>query len=327
MRVLIGGTFEFLHVGHRELIKKAFDIGSEVTIGITADNFKTGVSKSFTERKKIVDEFAQLFKKPYHITEIYDIYGPAITDDFEVIVVSPETLNNARKINVERKKRGMSELKIVEIPMFLADDLLPVSSHRIRSGEIDKFGKRMKIMRVQIGSQNPSKIKAVKKVFSMIFSFEIEYSASVVNTGVPAQPFNQETLRGAINRAKNALGYADYAVGIEAGLFWEDELNNYLDRTYCAIIDKYGYMSMGHSGGFTYPQKVIDMVKSGVEVGVAMEKIFKVHNIKNKMGAIGFLSNGLINRVDFNAQSVLMAMIPRIRGNLYFSSLEDNRIL
>jgi non-canonical (house-cleaning) NTP pyrophosphatase len=36
------------------------------------------------------------------------------------------------------------------------------------------------------------------------------------------------------------------------------------------------------------------------------------------MGAIGYLSKGKINREEFNAQAVLMAMIPRISGELYF---------
>ena len=325
MRVVLGGTFEFLHIGHRALLEKAFKIGDEITIGITADGFKKGVRKNYEERKKGVEEYVKKFGKKYRIVKIQDIFGPTLEEDFDAIVVSEETKNNAEKINDEREKRNLKKMEIVTIPIFFAEDLLPVSSRRIRKGEINEKGKRMKKMIVKIGSDNPSKINAVKMIFEKLFDFEIEYIPARVDSGVPAQPFNDETVRGAINRAKKLKDY-DYAIGIEAGLFWENEIEEYLDRAYCAIIDKYRMMSVGHSGGFSYPPIVIDMVKSGMEVGEAMEKLSGIEEIKKKMGAIGYLSKGIIKREEFNAQAVLMAMIPRIRGSLYFSSLQDKRI-
>ncbi len=317
MKVVLGGTFEFLHKAHRALINKAFEIGSEVTIGITADGFKKGVSRSYEERAKIVEKYVQRLGKKYKIVKIKDIYGPTLEEDFDAIVVSSETMENAEKINEERKKRGLKKMKIVHIPIIVAEDLMPISSRRIRTGEIDEEGKRLKPMRVGIGSENPSKIKAVQMVFSRIFKFEIEYIPVAVDSGVPPQPFGDETVQGAINRAKKINGM-DYAVGIEAGLFYEKLIDNYLDRAYCAIIDKYGRMTLGHSGGFTYPPEIMDMVREGMEVGEAMEKVSGIKEIKKKMGAIGFLSKGLINRDEFNAQAVLMAMLPRISSELYF---------
>jgi len=47
MRVCIGGTFEFLHKGHKKLIDKAFEIAGKngfVFIGLT--------TSEFTKRKK-----------------------------------------------------------------------------------------------------------------------------------------------------------------------------------------------------------------------------------------------------------------------------------
>ena len=38
-QVALGGTFDKFHEGHRELIKKAFEIGQEVLIGVTSDEF------------------------------------------------------------------------------------------------------------------------------------------------------------------------------------------------------------------------------------------------------------------------------------------------
>ena len=317
-RVVVGGTFEFLHKGHRELLKKAFELGDFVLIGITADNFKRDCSVNFEDRKRKVEDFIKSFSKPYKIVEINDKYGPTLQEDFDIIVVSPETLQTAEEINELREKKGMKKMEIVKIPILYGEDLLPISSRRIREGEIDRNGKRLKPLKINVGSTNPSKINAVRRVFENIFTFEIEVKGISVDSDVSPQPVNGETIKGAINRAKKALQDADYSVGIEAGLFWNEEIKEYFDKAFCAILDRYGNFTYGYSGGFTYPPKVIEMVKKGMEVGDAMEVISGIKDIKKKMGAIGYLSKGKIKREEFNAQAVLMAMIPRISHELYF---------
>ena len=321
-KTVVGGTFELLHKGHRELLKKAFELGDFVLIGITADGFKKGCSVNFENRKKKVEDFIKGFSKPYKIVKIYDKYGPTLKEDFDIIVVSPETFKTAEEINELREKKGMKKMEIVKIPLFYAEDLLPISSRRIREGEIDENGKRLMPLKVNVGSTNPSKIRAVRRVFEDIFPFEIEIKGISVDSNVSPQPLDDETVKGAINRAKNALQDADYAVGIEAGLFWNEEIKEYFDKAFCAILDKYGNFTYGYSGGFTYPPRVIEMVKDGMEVGDAMEIISGIKDIKKKMGAIGYLSKGKIKREEFNAQAVLMAMIPRISHELYFSGEE-----
>ncbi len=39
MRVIIGGTFAYLHKGHEALITKAFELGDYVCIGLTTDGY------------------------------------------------------------------------------------------------------------------------------------------------------------------------------------------------------------------------------------------------------------------------------------------------
>ena len=39
LRVVVGGTFEYMHKGHMALLKKAFDIGDFVYIGLTSDSY------------------------------------------------------------------------------------------------------------------------------------------------------------------------------------------------------------------------------------------------------------------------------------------------
>ncbi len=316
-KVVVGGTFAYLHKGHRALLERAFEIGDVVLIGITADEFK-GSKLPFEIRRKDVEKFVTKFKKPYEVMKIHDKYGPTLEEDFDVIVVSKETEQTAREINQLRRNKGHREMKIVTIPILLAEDLLPLSSRRIEKGEIDPEGHRLKVMRVNVGSMNPSKIRGVEKIFSQVFSFPMEIKGVQVEPGVPPQPIDGETVKGAINRARNALQDADYGVGIEAGLFWDPVARKYFDKAFCVIIDKYGNSTYGYSGGFVYPPQVIDMVKKGMEVGKAMEQLSGISDIGRKMGAIGYLSKGLITREEFNAQSVLMAMIPRISGDLYF---------
>ena len=39
LRVVVGGTFEYMHRGHMALLKKAFDVGDFVYIGLTSDRY------------------------------------------------------------------------------------------------------------------------------------------------------------------------------------------------------------------------------------------------------------------------------------------------
>ena len=170
-------------------------------------------------------------------------------------------------------------------------------------------------VRVNIGSVNPVKIDAVKRVFIRVFpESEIIYSSGVVETGVPEQPFNADVTRGAVTRAKAALGDADFGVGIEAGLIWQEQLQMYFDVQFCAVIDSGGRITAGHGSGFTYPARVITDVLAGMTVSQAMMELTGIKNIGHHMGAVGYLSNGLLNRTILTEQAVLMALIPRIRA-------------
>ncbi|MCD4822865.1 MAG: hypothetical protein K8R11_12625 [Methanococcoides sp.] len=57
----------------------------------------------------------------------YQSGGSTIEDDYEFIVVSPETNLVALKINEIRKAAGRAEIKILSINYVMADDDLPIS--------------------------------------------------------------------------------------------------------------------------------------------------------------------------------------------------------
>ena len=62
----------------------------------------------------------------------------------EALVVSKETQKTAEKINEKRQKAGLAPLEIVAVNMVPAENNTPISTTRIRSGEIDRNGHMLK---------------------------------------------------------------------------------------------------------------------------------------------------------------------------------------
>ncbi len=142
-KVVVGGTFDSLHKGHRYFLEKAASLGN-VKIGLTSDEMaletKGGGVESFEERSKHLLSFLT----DVEIEKIDDSVGFATNEDFDYIVVSSETRTRAEKINQERELLGKGKIEIVEVDFILAEDGEPISSTRIRAGEIDKEGNLIK---------------------------------------------------------------------------------------------------------------------------------------------------------------------------------------
>lgn len=170
-------------------------------------------------------------------------------------------------------------------------------------------------MKVAVGSVNPVKAAAVQNVFGRIYE-NVTVEPRKVATGVPAQPFGSETIKGAMNRAKHAYksGDYDYGVGIEAGL--SDVEGYIMDIQFCAIYDREGF-TIGCGSGFEYPPAVLSEVLAGREVGDVMSEVSGIDDLGKKMGAIGYLSHGMLDRTQLTEQSVMMALIPRMNPKLY----------
>ena len=147
-KVAVGGTFEYLHDGHKALIKKAFELaaGDEVYIGLTSNEMARQRSRDVDDcqtRKANLLQYIESLdfpNKQYTLVELTDPYGTTLTDNFDYIVVSPETLPVAVKINKLRENTGCSKIEIVNVEYVMADDEVPISSTRIACGEIDEHG-------------------------------------------------------------------------------------------------------------------------------------------------------------------------------------------
>lgn len=151
--VCLGGTFDRLHKGHRAMIETAFELGDKVLIGLTDEHMiKTkehyDLIGSYKEREQRIREFLATkgWLSRVEIVPISDVYGPAVNiPDLEAIIVSEETKENALKINEVRKRRGLKKLDIVVVKLIKAEDGKPISSTRIRKGNIDPEGRVIKL--------------------------------------------------------------------------------------------------------------------------------------------------------------------------------------
>jgi inosine/xanthosine triphosphatase len=173
-------------------------------------------------------------------------------------------------------------------------------------------------MKVIVGSKNPVKIKATENILEKIYG-EVDVTGIDVDSEVPDQPFGKEqTIQGAINRAKNAYSNDfDLSVGIESGLMEiPNSITDYIDLQWCAIFDG-DKITLGVSAGFEYPPLVIEEVLKGKEVGEVMDKVTGVDNLGQKTGAVSYLSKGMLDRTENTEQCVLTAMIPRINNEIY----------
>jgi pantetheine-phosphate adenylyltransferase len=147
--VATGGTFDEIHAGHIALLAKAFEIGGHVIIGVTSDQFvkHKKLNHSFEERaaslKKIIkQEFGDM---DYEIARLDSEFGPAVTTgDVGALVASAETAAKGSRLNEVRAKNGLAPVEVITVDLVKAEDGKPISSTRIRAGEIDWRGRLLK---------------------------------------------------------------------------------------------------------------------------------------------------------------------------------------
>jgi len=151
-KVAVGGTFDKLHRGHKALLSKAFEIGKKVVIGLSSDEFvskmgKPHITASYAERLKELEAFLEKngLAERAEIVPLNDPYGVTVSGKgLDALVVSSETESITEKINRIRVEAGLPPLKIIAINRVLAENGNPISTTRIRSGEIDRNGHLLK---------------------------------------------------------------------------------------------------------------------------------------------------------------------------------------
>lgn len=344
--VCVGGTFDRLHIAHEMLLLRAIEAaggaagggggdsgraravdksGGKLIVGVASDEMARRARdgeriQTYYVRAQAVARFLRSRSVRFQIVRLEDRHGPAASGDFDAIAVSEETLPVAREINRLRRARGLRPLRTISLPTVLAEDGLPISSSRIRRGELDRMG-RLRRLTVAVGSTNPVKRDAVRAVMRRTLRRRaVEVVGVSVPSGVPEQPFEADVVRGAVQRARAALRArgAHLGVGVEAGLFWSRWLGSYIDIQYCAIVDRGGRVTIGHGPGFQHAPAVVRTALRGGTVGGATAALTGIRNIGRRGGVVGYLSRGALVRRELTETAVVAALLPRLNPELYF---------
>ena len=178
--------------------------------------------------------------------------------------------------------------------------------------------------KVIIASKNPVKINAVSNAFKEMFpteSFDVEGVS--VTSGVNKQSQNDsETLQGALNRIEIAskTTEADFWVGIEGGI---EEKNSDMEAFAWVVVKaKDGKFGKSRTGTFFLPPKIAELIKQGKELGEADDIVFGRINSKQENGAVGILTNNIVDRTKYYTEAVVLALIPFKNKHLY--SIDQN---
>lgn len=157
-------------------------------------------------------------------------------------------------------------------------------------------------------TRNPAKLTAISQGFSDLFGEGSCHIEGVeVDSGVAAQPqSNLETRTGARQRVANARAlhpHADYWVAIEAGIEEESAFA-------WIVVENPQQRGESRSASFNLPPVVVQGIAAGNELGDEMARLTGVANIKQKGGAIGAFTAGLLSRSSVYHQAVILALCP-----------------
>jgi inosine/xanthosine triphosphatase len=176
-------------------------------------------------------------------------------------------------------------------------------------------------MKVNIGTKNEAKVRAVKSAFSQYdFLKEAEIIPVSVLSGVADQPKSmEETVKGAKNRAINAFADCQYSFGLESGLVEvPGSANGFMDLCCCAIYDGKRF-HLGLSCAFELPSAIQKMINEGMDITQASNAVGLSSNprLGEAEGLIGILTKGRIKREEYTKQAVIMALIQLENPELY----------
>lgn len=146
-----------------------------------------------------------------------------------------------------------------------------------------------------------------------------------VPSGVPDTPWDEETKRGAENRAKEIIAaHPDvYAIGLESGL-----VNRY-EKTYeeawCCIVHQ-GKEYLGYSSGLMLPAIVTqEMADSGEEHGPTLRKIRKQIGIENDKDTWGLYTGYQLMRTVSLEEALRNALIQAVGNEKSLYTTERHR--
>ncbi|MBD3341671.1 MAG: DUF84 family protein [Candidatus Lokiarchaeota archaeon] len=167
-------------------------------------------------------------------------------------------------------------------------------------------------MIINIGSRNQNKINAVKRAISDFTDWNCEFNPLEVDSSISEEPSSlNETIDGAINRAKNSFKDCNYSIGLEDGTMEVTHASSgHLNFCACAIYDGKN-IHVGLSPSFEHPPKVAKLIfQEGLGLNEAYFKsgLTDKPNLGSAEGVLGVLTSSKLTREDYTMYSVIMAL-------------------
>lgn len=169
-----------------------------------------------------------------------------------------------------------------------------------------------------VGSTNPVKIAATAAMLRCVYGDGVDVEAVAVESGVSHQPWgNEETLRGALNRAQAAqrMGGVTLGVGFEGGLL--EVQGQVFTCAWCAVVRDDGVVGTAGGENLLLPPSVAADVRAGAELGPAMDALTGLRNTKQGGGAIGALTGGRLDRRAAYEHLLMMALARMLTPSYY----------
>ncbi len=164
-------------------------------------------------------------------------------------------------------------------------------------------------MRVVVGSQNPVKVEATREAFLKYFD-EVTVISTKVDSGVQPFPMSQEeTLNGALNRARAAQALespTEFAVGIEGGLLEFD------DRFYIqafAVVMQGEEIGVGRSVAVEVSSKMVSLIDPASDKSKKIvDQLLGRSNLFQQEGVMGVLTQNRLSRTQILRDAIICAL-------------------
>ncbi|MBI2175284.1 MAG: inosine/xanthosine triphosphatase [Parcubacteria group bacterium] len=169
-------------------------------------------------------------------------------------------------------------------------------------------------MKIKIASRNQVKVEALKEI---IQDYPHLRNAEIIAVDVSSEVDNQpksleETIKGAINRSRNAYSNCNYSFGIESGLMVVPYTKTgHMNVCVCAIFDGKEY-HLGLSSAWEAPKKVAEyMLNEGLDMNDAAHRACLTQNPKigSAEGLVGIMTKGRLTRKKYTKEAIRTALI------------------
>ncbi|KAF2077825.1 hypothetical protein CYY_000870 [Polysphondylium violaceum] len=166
---------------------------------------------------------------------------------------------------------------------------------------------------VALGSENKAKIRATQLGLESIFkknntdnnnAVDFKVIGCSVPSGIRDQPLSdQETMQGAINRAKKALENtpeAEFGIGMEGGIHHITEpVDKWFECGWIVVVNRNNLDELGiaSTARFELPKKVMhEILVNHKELAEIMDDLTNKKDIRSNEGAMGVFTNSLLHR-------------------------------